>query len=164
MKSTSDLEISIKKFDELTNIEVYNILKLREEVFIVEQNCPYMDCDNKDFISYHLQLISDDKLIGYLRILPNNVSYEEASIGRVIIKKGYRKHNYGEVIVKNAIKYMEIELDELDIRISAQYHLVNFYSKSGFKPIGDIYLEDSIEHIQMYYSKNNKTPVYKQKK
>lgn len=158
------LETSVKKFEELSNRELYEIIRLREEVFVVEQDCPYQDSDNKDLVSYHLQLRKDGLLVGYLRIIPRGISYEEASVGRVVVKKEERQHKYGERLLAEAISYLENEMNETQIRISAQHYLVNFYTKLGFVTVGDIYLEDFIDHIQMYYDKNGSSePEYKEK-
>ncbi len=158
------MEITVKTFEELSNRELYEIVRLREEVFIAEQDCAYVECDNKDFKSYHLQLRKDGELVGYLRIIPKGISYEEASIGRVVVKKDYRKFKYGDLIMSEAISFLEKELNETQIRISAQHYIVNFYEKFGFVTVGEIYLEDFIDHIQMFYDKNGSSnAIYKDK-
>lgn len=143
-------EIKVKSFDELDVYELYEILKLREEVFCVEQDCPYVDCDRKDFKALHLQILCDGEIAAYTRLLPAGVSYEnEASIGRVIVREKYRKNKLGYMLMKESIKAVRDILEEERIRISAQHRLLNFYSNLGFSPVGDIYPEDGIPHIAM---------------
>lgn len=143
----------IKTFDKLSNMELYEILKLREKVFIVEQDCPYVDCDEKDFSSYHLILLCDDEIAAYLRILPAGISYEEASIGRVVVVPEHRGNGFGKKIVSKAIKFSENVLCESKIRISSQVSAVDFYKSFGFDEVGEPYLEDNILHIQMIHDK-----------
>lgn len=141
----------IKSYDELTKDELYEILKLRNEVFVVEQNCPYQDCDGKDLNSFHVIMYLNEKIIGYLRILFKGISYKEISIGRVVIDKSYRKYGYGYLLMNKAIEYILNELNENEIRISAQEYLQKFYESFGFVKSSEIYLEDDIPHIEMYY-------------
>lgn len=148
---SESVDISIKKIEELSSLELYEVLQKREEVFIVEQKCPYPDCDGKDIDSYHLICKANDQIVGYLRILPRGLSYEEVSIGRVLVDKGFRKHGYGIKIVQSAIDFIEKVLCEKKIRISAQLYLVDFYQSLGFKRIGNPYEEDWIPHTEMFY-------------
>lgn len=143
----------IKKFNELTINELYEILKIRSEVFVVEQNCVYQDIDSKDKSSYHLFLEDDEEIIAYLRILPKGISYQETSIGRVLTKLAYRKKGLSKEMLKRAIDFITDALEENMIRISAQAHLFELYNSFGFKQTSDIYLEDGIEHIEMLYQK-----------
>lgn len=139
-----------KHFSELTNEEIYKILQLRAEVFIVEQNCVYQDCDGKDFVSYHLCAWSDGKLIAYTRLLPMGVSYSGfASIGRVITAFTVRGQNIGKVLMKKSIEEVYRLFGDVPIKISAQIYLKQFYGSFSFIPKGDIYLEDGIDHIAM---------------
>ncbi|MDS0524800.1 GNAT family N-acetyltransferase [Clostridium sp. SHJSY1] len=142
----------LKKFKELNSEDMYKILRLRSEVFVIEQECIYEDCDGKDEKSYHLYLKNNGQIIAYLRILPKNISYKEMSIGRVVVKKSYRGHSIASDMLKRAIQFIEKELNETEIRISAQAHLINFYGNLGFKQTSDKYLEDGIPHIEMLYS------------
>lgn len=144
---------NIKKFNELTVNELYEILKIRAEVFVVEQNCVYQDLDSKDKASYHLFLEDSEEIAAYLRILPKGISYPEIAIGRVLTKASYRKKGLAKEIMKKAIDYITDSLEEKKIRISAQLYLLEFYKELGFEPISDIYLEDGIEHIEMLYQK-----------
>lgn len=143
----------IKKFDELNAKDIYNILTLRNEVFIVEQNCVYMDCDYKDFNSYHLFLEQNGEIVAYLRVLEKGVSYDQISIGRVAVKKDFRGKGLSREMMLKAINFIENDLNETSIKIQAQSYLINFYTSLGFKPISDEYLEDNIPHIDMIYNK-----------
>lgn len=143
----------IKKFTELNVEEMYKILALRNEIFIVEQECPYLDCDNKDKKSYHLFAEEDGEIVSYLRILEKGVSYDEISIGRVAVKKNYRGNGISREMMLNAIEFIENELFETTIKIQAQAYLRGFYSSLGFKAVSEEYLEDNISHIDMLYKK-----------
>lgn len=143
----------LKHFKELEVDELYKILRLRNEVFIVEQNCPYQDCDNKDKDAYHLYLENDKRIVTYVRILKKGVSYKEASIGRVVCSIDYRGSGIAKECMEKAIEFIEEALGESNIRISAQEYAKGFYEKLGFKKVSDIYLEDDIPHIEMLYSK-----------
>ena len=143
----------IKKFNELNVTEMYKILALRNEVFIVEQECPYLDCDEKDFKSYHLFAKENDQIVAYSRILEKGVSYDEISIGRVIVKQSHRGKGISRKMMMKAIDFVENNLGEDTIKIQAQAHLIEFYGSVGFKAISEVYLEDNIPHIDMLYKK-----------
>lgn len=143
----------IKKFKELNVEEIYKILALRNEVFIVEQECPYLDCDDKDLNSYHLFAVENGEIVSYLRILEKGVSYDDISIGRVAVKKNYRGKGISREMMLKAIEFVENNLAEDAIKIQAQAYLLNFYSSLGFKAISEEYLEDNIPHIDMLYKK-----------
>lgn len=145
------LEWNLKSFDELTNHELYDILKLRAEVFVVEQNCPYQDLDDKDKSAYHLFLKDDGDVVAVLRILPENVAYNETAIGRLIVKKSHRKRGIAKLIMENAIGFVIDELKKDKIRLSGQAYLTDFYIDLGFKKVSDMYLEDGIEHFEFLY-------------
>lgn len=140
---------SIKSFDELTNHELYNMLRLRSEVFVVEQNCPYQDLDNKDQKSFHLLYYVNDELAGCTRLLPSGLSYDEISIGRVVIAPSHRGLGLGKKLMEVSISGCEEKFGKAPIRISAQYHLSNFYQSLGFTEQGEVYDEDGIPHIEM---------------
>lgn len=140
---------NLKKFDELTNIELYNLLKERTLVFVVEQNCPYPEVDGKDPFSYHLFKENNGEIIAYLRIVPAGVSYQEISIGRVFVKKEYRGQGIAEELLKKGLDFIQNELKEQTVKIQAQDYLRKFYSSFGFQTISETYLEDSIPHIDM---------------
>ncbi len=144
---------TIKKFKELNVEEIYKILALRNEIFIVEQECPYLDCDDKDLNSYHLFLKENGEVVAYLRILEKGISYDEISIGRVAVKKNYRGKGISRKMMLKAIEFVENNLNEDTIKIQAQAYLLNFYSSLGFKAVSQEYLEDNIPHIDMLYKK-----------
>lgn len=141
----------IKKFKELKTEELYNILKIRNEVFVVEQQCAYQDCDGKDKFSYHLFLEENGQIIAYLRILEKGTSYDEISIGRVLVCKEHRGKGLAKEMMLKAIDFIKNALNERDIRISAQSYLLNFYSSFGFQEVSEEYLEDDILHIEMLH-------------
>jgi ElaA protein len=145
------MEVIIKEFKELTAEELYEILKLRINIFIVEQNCPYEECDDKDKNSYHLYLKEDDKILAYLRVVKKGISYDEISIGRVVVNSKYRGQNLGRELMTKAINFITEKLKEKNIRISAQLYLEEFYKSFGFKSVTEQYLEDNIPHIEMLY-------------
>ncbi|WP_045923588.1 GNAT family N-acetyltransferase [Clostridium tetani] len=146
----------LKKFEELRCEEIYKILKIRNEVFIVEQQCAYQDCDGKDKKSYHLYLEDNGEILCYLRILPKNVSYNEVSIGRVLVNKNYRGKGIAKEMMLKAMNFIEENLNEKEIKIQAQLYLFNFYKSLGFEEVSNEYLEDNIAHIDMLYKKANK--------
>ncbi len=141
-----------KHFNELDNNELYEILTLRSKVFVVEQNCIYLDTDDKDQKSWHLYGYIDHKLIAYSRILPPGISYEEASIGRVVTDPEYRNNGYGIDLMKLAIEKTKSQFNVSQIKISAQCYLLKFYTELGFTTSSDEYLEDDIPHVEMIFS------------
>jgi len=147
------LNWEVKKFKELKGEEIYKILKIRNEVFIVEQHCAYQDCDDKDSGAYHLFWQDNNGIVAYLRILQTGVSYNEISVGRVLVNKIHRRKGIAREMMLLAIKFIEEKLNEREIRISAQAHLVDFYRSFGFEEVSNMYLEDGIPHIEMLYKK-----------
>ena len=147
------METSIKHFSELTTLELYQILQLRIEVFVVEQKVIAPDCDNKDLDAYHLQIRENGQLIGYCRLLNKGVSYDSYSIGRVIISSAARGKKLGFNLIQTAIKFVEDHWNGDCITISAQAHLTHFYGLNGFVAISDPYIEDSLPHIKMQWRK-----------
>ncbi len=139
-------------FNDLTVNELYKILQLRNEVFVVEQNCIYQDADNKDNVSFHLTGWEGAKLVAYCRILPPGISYPEASIGRVVSSPAYRDKGFGRELMKVAITKTLAQFSCNKITISAQLYLQQFYSTLGFVAEGETYLEDDIPHIKMKFS------------
>ena len=138
-----------KTFDALTLEELYNLLTLRQEVFIVEQDCPYVDADGKDKRSYHLMGYSTKELAAYARITFPGVRFREVSIGRVATSMNYRGQGLGKAIMHESLKKIEQEYGNVSIRISAQTYLIDFYEQFGFKPDSDEYPEDGILHVEM---------------
>jgi ElaA protein len=141
----------IKAFEDLTNIELYEILKIRNEVFIIEQNCHYLDIDDKDYMSFHIFCTEDSnkEILAYARLIPAGISYPQASIGRVATAFSHRKHQLGIELMERSIEFIFNEFQTDSIKISAQTYLLDFYKKFGFNPIGAEYLEDQIPHIAM---------------
>ncbi|WP_342526378.1 GNAT family N-acetyltransferase [Chryseomicrobium sp. FSL W7-1435] len=137
-----------KKFHELTVNELYEALKLRADVFVVEQNCVYPDIDNYDQASLHISYNQDDDLQAYCRIVPAG-KYEEVSIGRVIVRKEKRGSGLAQELIKQALQAVESEYGQQPIRLCAQAHLQSFYGSFGFQAISEEFLEDGIPHIYM---------------
>jgi ElaA protein len=138
-----------KKFAELSVDELYAVLKVRSEVFVVEQNCVFLDTDNKDQYCHHLMGWDKNELAAYARIVPAGISYEESSIGRIVTSRAARREGHGRSLLQHSIGMLYILHGNRVIRIGAQYYLKKFYESFGFQQAGDIYLEDGIEHIEM---------------
>lgn len=146
------MKLHIKQFNELNLNEFYEIIKLRIEVFVVEQNCPYQEVDDIDKISTHLWLSDEnDKIIAYSRIFTEN---KDIHFGRVIVAKNARGSGVSNKLLNAILKFINEKYPNQDIKIGAQAHLQKMYSKFGFEPIGEIYLEDGIPHIDMKIKKN----------
>ncbi|MGN6298735.1 MAG: GNAT family N-acetyltransferase [Ginsengibacter sp.] len=139
-----------KYFTDLTNLELYKILQLRNEVFVVEQHCAYQDCDDKDLKAYHLMVWQDENLIAYTRLLAKGISYADAaSIGRVLTSPSSRKKNIGKELMQKSIAEIYRLFGQTAIKVSAQFYLKKFYESFGFVQQSEIYHEDGIEHIRM---------------
>lgn len=143
----------IKKIDELSGKEMYEILNLRNEVFVLEQNCPYLDTDQKDIDAIHVMGYQNNKLIAYCRLLAPGVSYTSASIGRVVTAKSHRRTGAGKTLMKKAVENTFTIFNCNEITISAQLYLKKFYESFGFITVGEVYLEDDIDHIKMILKK-----------
>ena len=141
-----------KNFKQLTTEELYAILRLRSEVFVVEQNCVFLDMDNKDIHCHHVMGWKGDLLAGYSRIVPAGISYEESSIGRIVSSPAARGSGVGRELLIRSIDYLYTLHGKRPVRIGAQYYLKRFYESFGFVQKGEIYLEDGIEHIEMLLS------------
>ena len=144
-----NLTHTLKAFQELTVSELYAILQLRSEVFVVEQNCVFQDMDDKDQNCYHLQLFSGGVLVAYSRLVPAGLSYAETSIGRVITAPSVRGTGLGKVLMELSIQHCERLFGLGPIRIGAQTYALGFYSSLSFVAEGEPYDEDGIEHIEM---------------
>ncbi|MBL0355539.1 MAG: GNAT family N-acetyltransferase [Chitinophagaceae bacterium] len=143
-----------KPFNELTAAELYAILQLRNEVFVVEQNCVYQDADNKDQPAYHLCGWDGDTLVAHCRILPTGISYDDhPSIGRVVTSPQYRKGGYGRQLMQLGIEKTIGQFGDPVIIIGAQLYLQAFYESLGFVQISETYMEDGIPHITMQLSR-----------
>ncbi len=144
-----ELNFSIKKFSELTTRELYDILQLRSGVFVVEQDCVYQDIDGKDQKALHIFAYKNQVLVAYARLFGPGDYFEDASIGRVIIKENERKFGYGHQLMEAANTAVEAHFNTSKIHLSAQQYLVKFYNAHGYKEVGEGYLEDGIPHIGM---------------
>ena len=141
-----------KTFAELSLDELYAIINLRQKVFIVEQDCPYIDADYADQDAFHLLAYNDKDLIGYLRAFRPGIKYDGSSLGRIVTEINSRGLGIGKEITKEGVNFLSKEYPDHEIVISAQHRLEHFYVELGFKARGEVYLEDDIDHIQMYLS------------
>ena len=143
------LKIQVKTFKELTTQELYDLLQLRSEVFVVEQNCVYQDVDGKDQKALHVLGIKKNKIIAYTRIFKPGDYFKNASIGRVVVNSSERKYGFGHHLMKASIEAVKTHFKVEEITISAQTYLQKFYESHGFVKVGEEYLEDDIPHIRM---------------
>jgi|SRR5882757_5599469 len=143
----------LKPFDTLTANELYAIMQLRNTVFVVEQNCVYQDADDKDQLSFHLMGWAENVLAAYTRIIPQGISYAQASIGRVVTSPKYRGTGIGRALMKESIDRAFSQFNCTEMKIGAQVYLEKFYSSLGFVQTSEQYLEDNIPHIEMLLKK-----------
>ncbi|WP_440879592.1 GNAT family N-acetyltransferase [Tenacibaculum sp. C7A-26P2] len=139
----------VKTFSELTTSELYRILQLRSEVFVVEQDCVYQDLDGKDQKALHVIGTKEEKIIAYTRLFDSGQYFDTSSIGRVVVDQSQRKFGYGHDLIKASIKAVNNYYNTQEISISAQTYLLKFYTSHGFETIGEEYLEDGIPHVKM---------------
>jgi len=146
----SDLLWACRRVSDLSSLEMYQILQMRNKIFVVEQQCIYQDCDERDLVAFHLTAKANDILLAYSRLLPPGTPYPGfASIGRVAVEFAERRNGLGKMLMLESIKRIHELFGDISIKISAQYHLRDFYSQLGFVISGEIYLEDGIPHISM---------------
>jgi ElaA protein len=138
-------------FNDLSQHELYAMLQLRSEVFVVEQNCVFLDMDDKDQHCWHVCGWHDEKLVAYTRLVPPGIAYNLASIGRVVTSPSVRRTGIGRSLMKFSIEKTLSLFGKNNIKIGAQLYLKNFYETFGFRQSGDVYLEDGIEHIEMIF-------------
>lgn len=143
------LKTTIKKFEALTTNELYAILRLRSEVFVVEQDCVYQDLDDKDKKALHVIGWYGNTIVAYTRIFDVKLYFNEASIGRVVVDQKHRSKGFGTDIMNASIDAIKKHYNQTQIKISAQTYLIKFYNKLGFKEQGKPYLEDGIPHTAM---------------
>ncbi len=143
------LTIITKTFSELSTLQLYAVLQLRSEVFVVEQDCVYQDIDDKDQKALHVIGLKNEKIIAYTRIFKPGNYFPKASIGRVVVAKNERAYGYGYQIMEDSIQTIKKRFNQTTIKISAQTYLKDFYNTLGFQQVGDSYLEDGIPHIAM---------------
>lgn len=143
------IEFKIKRFKELSLNELYSVLQLRSEVFVVEQNCVYQDIDGKDEKALHVIGYYNDKIVAYTRIFDKGYYFDETSIGRVVVSPKYRDKKWGYQLMQVSIDAIKEYFEDTKITISAQQYLTKFYQSLGFVQTSEVYLEDDIPHVQM---------------
>ncbi|MBQ8374084.1 MAG: GNAT family N-acetyltransferase [Clostridia bacterium] len=143
------MNIVVKKFQELTIEELYEILKIRAEVFVVEQNCPYQDLDGVDQEAYHVYLQEERRIVAYLRVVDKGKRLDEVSIGRVISLK--RRQGVGTELMKAGLAVAKEKFGATVVKVGAQVYAKPFYERAGFRQVSEEYLEDGIPHIYMLY-------------
>ncbi|MFC4700543.1 GNAT family N-acetyltransferase [Glaciecola siphonariae] len=152
MVQVIDMNILCKPFEALSSAHVYQMLRLRSEVFVVEQTCIYQDIDNKDIQHgvHHLLIeSSSSELMAYARLLPKGLSYDDVSMGRVLVAQAHRGKSLGKKVIAHSLKHIALLWPGQSITIGAQSHLVDLYRSFGFVEQGQPYLEDGIAHIDM---------------
>jgi len=144
---------SFKKFDNLTSHELYSVLQLRNEVFVVEQNCVFQDADNKDQDSHHLMGWDNEMLVAYSRVVPSGIAYDSfPSIGRVVTSPKMRRTGIGKILMWQSIEELQKLFGKSSIKLGAQLYLKKFYESLRFRQVSDVYLEDNIPHVKMLYT------------
>ena len=144
-----EIEWKIKPFENLSVNELYDMLRLRSEIFVVEQNCVYLDIDGKDKLALHLLGKFDGKIVAYSRLFKPEISFDNASIGRVVVDVNYRDRKWGHNLMQESINGIKKHFGESKITIGAQLYLKKFYESHGFVQSSEMYLEDGIPHIEM---------------
>jgi len=148
-KLRMELKWKIKPFEALTPNELYDLLRLRSEIFVVEQNCVYLDLDGKDKKALHLMGEFEGKIVAYSRLFDAGISFDNASIGRVTVDQNYRDRKWGHELMREAIAAIKSNFGKEKITIGAQLYLKKFYESHGFVQTSEMYLEDDIPHIEM---------------
>lgn len=150
------LNWQIKHYNDLTLNEFHDIIALRLKAFVVEQNCAYLDLDGKDKKSYHLICRNGmGDIVATARILPPGISYEDSSIGRVVIDESIRGNGIGHELMTKSVEFSKVEFGNAPIKISAQKHLEKYYEQHEFYSTGKEYLEDDIPHVEMKFTPKN---------
>jgi len=150
LTKTPSIQWHWRDFNQLSNLELYQLLKLRQDVFVLEQTCLYADIDDEDTHHHHLLGTVDNKLAGYLRVIPK--AFHDSgyvAIGRVAVDKNYRGIGLARIMMLESIRYIQTNYPEQNIFVSAQLYLQKFYESLGFTPISEMYLEDDIPHLSM---------------
>ncbi len=143
------LNIIVKSYQELSLDELYMLLQLRSEVFVVEQDCVYQDIDGKDKNALHIIGYKNEAIVAYTRVFKPGYYFDQSSIGRVVVRENERHHKYGYDIMRASIEAIKNHYSATEIKISAQTYLKRFYNNLGFFEVGEEYLEDGIPHIAM---------------
>ena len=146
------MKSSVRTFSELTNFELYEIMRLRQDVFVVEQQCLFRDIDGRDLSASHMLLERDGSVMAYCRILPPDESDETVAIGRFVVSQHVRRQGYGHAMMSDAVRFCQQTFPRNAILIRAQSHLTAFYEKHGFHQVGDEYIEDGIPHTELIRS------------
>ena len=149
------MKIKIQSFQDLSTDELYAILSLRSEIFVVEQDCVYQDIDFKDQKAWHISGYLNEELVAYTRVFKPGDYFNQASIGRVLVRENKRSLKLGHLILEESINCIEKEFNTDSIQISAQSYLKSYYEKHGFKATGKEYLEDGIPHMEMIRKNSN---------
>ncbi|SEN83690.1 ElaA protein [Amphibacillus marinus] len=153
------LKWKMKKFTEFTTLEWYQIAKLRVDTFIVEQKCTYRDLDDYDQVSTHIFLQKNDQIVAYMRLIPSGNYYQEASLGRVIVKESERGFGYGRELLDKGVHHLTEQMGEQVVRIQAESYLKDLYESYGFQVISEPYLEFNIWHVDMLLEKGDEHEV-----
>lgn len=148
-EKTPSLDWSVKSLKDIEPLQLYSLLKLRADVFIIEQDCIYPDMDDKDLHALHVIGVKNEEVVAYTRVFDKGGYFEKASLGRVVVKETERKFKYGHELIRQSIMAIEENFGNQPIKISAQQYLIKFYEAHGFRTVGDGYLEDGIPHIAM---------------
>ena len=142
----------IQPYTELNLDDFHDIIALRIKIFVIEQDCPYQDLDGNDKLAFHLYFKDEkNQIVAATRILPQNIAYDEVSIGRVVVDKSSRGTGLGHELMEQSMVFVQSQFGAADVRLSAQKHLENYYEKHGFKSTGKEYLEDGIPHVEMLF-------------
>lgn len=144
-------DIIIKPFDGLLTIELYKMISIREEIFVLEQDCVYVDCDGNDPACDHMIVREGTEVIGTLRIVPKGIKYDKVSIGRVVLAKDYRGKGIAADMMTKALEYIKDKYGDIEVVLSGQVYIKKLYENAGFKVISDVYLEDGLDHVKMLY-------------
>ncbi len=145
-------KLFVSHWDQLDNLApraLYAMLKLRVDVFVVEQKCPYPEIDGKDFEAFHLRILDGEELAGSLRVLPPEQAGKPVKIGRVVVAPDYRGYKLGQRLMKEAIDFAHARFQGIAVELGGQSHLQKFYGSFGFVAISEEYLEDGIPHVDM---------------
>ena len=142
----------IQAYTELNLDDFHDIIALRIKIFVIEQDCPYQDLDGNDKLAFNLYFKDEkNQIVAATRILPQNIAYDEVSIGRVVVDKSSRGTGLGHELMEQSMVFVQSQFGAADVRLSAQKHLENYYEKHGFKSTGKEYLEDGIPHVEMLF-------------
>ena len=142
----------IQAYTELNLDDFHDIIALRIKIIVIEQDCPYQDLDGNDKLAFHLYFKDEkNQIVAATRILPQNIAYDEVSIGRVVVDKSSRGTGLGHELMEQSMVFVQSQFGAADVRLSAQKHLENYYEKHGFKSTGKEYLEDGIPHVEMLF-------------